>query len=61
MKIGGDYVVYFDCYMKGAYGAILSKDLTHWEDVSGQLVMPKGARHGTVLKVPGSVIANLLK
>ena len=60
IKIGDDYVVYFDCYTRERYGAVRSRDLKTWEDASAQLVMPKGARHGTVLKVPGSLIANLI-
>jgi hypothetical protein len=60
IEIGDDYIVYFDCYTQERYGALRSKDLQHWDDVSAQLVMPKGARHGTVLAVPSAVIANLL-
>jgi beta-galactosidase len=50
-------VVYFDCYTRGRYGAVRSKDLKTWEDVSGQLSMPEGARHGSVLEVEEKVIA----
>jgi len=59
-QLGDDYVVYFDCYMQGRYGAARSKDLKTWEDASAQLMMPEGARHGAALQVPGSVIAKLL-
>lgn len=60
IKIGHDYVVYYDCYTRGCYGAIRSHDLNHWEDLSPQLCLPEGARHGSMLAVPSSVITCLL-
>lgn len=58
-KLGEDYVVYFDCYTRGRYGAVRSKDLKTWEDVSDKLSMPEGARHGFVLEVEEKVIGGL--
>lgn len=60
IKIGDWWHVYFDKYRDKKYGVIRSKDLAHWEDVSDQLVLPKGIRHGTVLSVPRAVV-NLLR
>ena len=48
--------MYFDKYRDHQYGVIRSKDLVNWEDVSDQLVVPKGIRHGTVLRVPRAVV-----
>ena len=59
-RINADYVVYFDCYTKGLYGAMRSRDLKSWEDISGQLAFIPGARHGTVLKVSRSVVESLV-
>ena len=59
IRIGDDYVVYFDCYTKGCYGAVRSRNLKDWEDVTSRLTFPKGARHGTVLQVPKSVADRL--
>ncbi|PMD99109.1 beta-galactosidase [Siphonobacter sp. BAB-5405] len=56
----GDYVyVYFDKYTEHKYGAIRSKDMEHWEDVSDQVEFPKGTRHGTVLKVSSALVKSL--
>lgn len=53
----GKYVyVYFDKYTEHKYGVIRSKDLRVWEDISGQLKFPIGARHGTAFKVSNEVI-----
>ena len=56
-----DYVyVYFDKYRDHQYGAVRSKDMKNWEDISGQVDFPKGLRHGTVLKVSGRVFNDLM-
>jgi beta-galactosidase len=56
----GEYVyVYFDKYRDHKYGVIRSKDMKNWEDVSEQLVVPKGLRHGTVIKVSEAVFTKM--
>jgi len=51
LKMGDQWIVYFDKYTQHQYGAIQSTDLKTWTDVSDKLVMPKGIRHGTVFTV----------
>jgi hypothetical protein len=52
VKVGDDYIVYFDEYRWGRYGAIRSRDLKNWNDVSKLMSFPKQARHGSVFPVP---------
>jgi len=59
-KIGEFWYVYFDCYTEHRYGAMRTKDFETWEDVSDQLEVPKGMRHGTVLAVGRRFFAPLL-
>lgn len=59
IKIGEWWHVYFDKYRDKKYGVIRSKDFATWEDVSAQLVLPAGIRHGTVLRVPRAVVEGL--
>jgi beta-xylosidase len=61
LRLGNEYIVYFDCYRDQLYGAVTSKDLVHWQDVSARVVMPAGAHHGTALEVPIAVLSPLLK
>ncbi|MDP4206593.1 MAG: glycoside hydrolase family 43 protein, partial [Bacteroidota bacterium] len=51
INLNGAWIVYFDKYTQGKYGAVCSTDLVNWEDISDQIEFPKGVRHGTVLKV----------
>lgn len=56
----GEYVyVYFDKYREHKYGAIRSKDLTTWEEVSDSITMPRGIRHGTTFSVTESFFNEL--
>ena len=61
IKIGNTWFVYFDRYREQRYGAVISKDLKHWKDVTGKISFPKGARHGTVFQVKEEILAHLLK
>lgn len=51
VKIGDEWIVYFDKYRDHKYGAIASKDLKEWKDVSGKINLPAGIRHGTIFKI----------
>lgn len=60
IRIGGDFYIYFDHYAKPQYyGAVRSRDLAHWQDISDQLSFPNGARHGTVLRVADNVVQRI--
>ncbi len=51
IKINGEWIVYFDKYRDHKYGAVASKDLVNWTDVSEKISFPAGVRHGTVFKI----------
>lgn len=64
LRIGDEYLVYFDAYTKKHYGALRSKDLKTWEDVTAQMSFPNEGtpqrmRHGTVIEVPLALIDTL--
>jgi beta-xylosidase len=60
VKIDNDWIVYFDKYKINQIGAVKSKDLVQWEDISHQLSFPEGAQHGYVSNVPRSKLQHLL-
>ncbi len=59
LKIDDWWIVYFDKYMNHTMGAVRSKDLKNWEDISDQVSFPEGTRHGTVFKVSGDLFQKL--
>jgi hypothetical protein len=67
VKIGDEYLIYYDAYATGSYGALRSRDLAAtWEQVPPAELhfpfagTPERMRHGTVLEVPRALI-NLIE
>ena len=61
LKIKGNWLVYFDKYRDHKYGAIRSSDLVNWTDVSEQVSLPKGIRHGSITMITKKELKRLLK
>ena len=61
LRVGDQWIVYFDRYREHRYGALASSDLKAWTDVSASLVLPNGIRHGTAFEIPSSDAARLLE
>lgn len=59
LKVGQRWMVYFDKYTQGRYGAMASSDLETWHDISDQVHFPRGTRHGTAFEVAPSVLEKL--
>lgn len=64
VRLGAEFLLYFDAYMNKRYGVLRSRDLEHWEDASHLLRLPdegtpRRPRHGTVIAVPRALIAGL--
>lgn len=59
LQIDGRWHIYFDKYIEGEFGVVVSDDLEQWRDASGDLVVPDEMRHGTVLHVPAAVAERL--
>lgn len=45
------WFVYFEKYTEGKNGPIVSEDIEHWKDLSFELIMLNGAKHGTVIEI----------
>ena len=58
----GDFVyVYFDKYHDHKYGAVRSKNMKDWEDISDKVSFSAGVRHGTAFKVSNEIFKNLIQ
>jgi hypothetical protein len=61
LRVGEEVLVYFDHYARPQYyGAVRSRDLVTWDDISKRVRFPEGTRHGTALTVPRSKVRHLL-
>jgi len=61
LKIGNNWILYFDKYTEHKYGAISSADLKNWEDISDRISLPKGIRHGSILGISAKQLDQLKK
>ena len=59
VKINDTWYVYFDKYTEKKMGAVTSKDLIKWEDISDKIIFPEGVRHGTVFQVSEKILSGL--
>ncbi len=54
--IGEWTYVYYDRYRDGSWGAVRSRDLKSWENISSRINFPQGARHGTVVRADAELV-----
>lgn len=60
LKVGDDWLIYFDAYRKKIYGAISTRDFKTFKDITAEVSFPEGHKHGTALKVPRAILDGLL-
>jgi hypothetical protein len=61
LKIGDDWLIYFDAYRQKIYGAVKTRDFKTFTDVTGEISFPEGCRHGTAFQVPREILDGLLR
>lgn len=60
-KVGNDYLVYYDSYGDFSYKASKTSDFIHFTDVSSEISLPKGHKHGTIFMVDKKIVERLKK
>ncbi|MGD9555720.1 MAG: glycoside hydrolase family 43 protein [Mangrovibacterium sp.] len=61
VKTGDQYLIYYDAYRDKTFGASRTADFIHFEDVSAEISLPPGHKHGTVFKAGKGIIDGLIK
>ncbi|MCX2452517.1 glycoside hydrolase family 43 protein [Pedobacter sp. PLR] len=59
VKIGKDWLIYYDAYGEKRYAALKTRDFKNFKDVSAETVIPKGHKHGTIVTVNRRTIESL--
>ncbi|MBC7947385.1 MAG: glycoside hydrolase family 43 protein [Chitinophagaceae bacterium] len=59
VKVNNEWLIYFDAYQKKIYEAISTKDFSHFKNVTSEVKVPQGHKHGTIVKVRKKVVENL--
>ncbi len=60
-KVKDNYLIYFDEYRNFSFGAVKTKDFIHFTNITKEISVPQGHKHGTIFTVPAFVIDNLKK
>jgi hypothetical protein len=60
LHVSKETILYFDAYTRHRYEALATTDFKTWRDVSKELTMPTGIRHGTAFAVSDAVVKRLL-
>ncbi len=60
-KVGDEYLIYFDQYKDKIYGAVKTKDFKSFTNITKEISVPEGHKHGTIFKVNKKVLNKLLK
>ncbi|RZJ91227.1 MAG: arabinosidase [Chryseobacterium sp.] len=61
VKVKNDWLIYFDAYGQKIYSAYKTSDFKSFKDVTGEVSIPEGHKHGTIIKVKRKVIERLRK
>ena len=60
LKVGDDWLIYFDAYHDKIYGAMKTRDFNTFTDVTKEVSFPPEHKHGTAIKVPREILEKLL-
>ena len=61
LKVGDDWLIYFDAYREKIYGAVRTRDFINFTNITSQVSFPEGHKHGTAIQVPREILDGLLK
>lgn len=61
VKVKNDWLIYFDAYGQKIYSAYKTSDFKTFKDVTKEVSIPEGHKHGTIIKVKRKVIEGLRK
>jgi Glycosyl hydrolases family 43 len=60
-KVGDDYLIYYDQYRDKIFGAMKTKDFKTFTDITKEVSLPEGHKHGTIFEVKKKTVKQLLK
>jgi hypothetical protein len=61
IRPGKDWIIYYDAYGENRFGAVKTRDFKIFTDISGEISMPEGTKHGTMISVRRSVLDHILE
>ena len=59
-KVGKDYLIYYDRYRDKSFGAMRTRDFKTFTDVTNEVSLPKGHKHGTIFMIKRKELKKLI-
>ncbi|WP_417361221.1 glycoside hydrolase family 43 protein [Galbibacter sp.] len=56
----GKFIIYYDNYGEKNYAAVATEDFHEFEDISDQIKLPEGHKHGTITKISKAALQGLV-
>lgn len=50
-RVGEEWLIFFDLYRQYRFGAVKTRDFKTFTDVTGEIRIPRGHKHGTILMI----------
>lgn len=60
-KVGKSYLIYYDQYKDKIFGAMKTTDFKSFTDVTKEVSVPVGHKHGTIFMVKRKILHNMIK
>ncbi len=60
-KVGKDYLIYYDQYRDKIFGAKKTRDFKTFSDITNEVTLPQGHKHGTIFMVSKKELSKLKK
>jgi beta-xylosidase len=60
VKVKDNWLIYYDSYRKSIYGAAITHDFVNFRDITNEVSVPKGHKHGTILTVKKKIVKHLI-
>lgn len=61
VKVGKKWLLYYDNYGSKNYKALSTSDFVNFEDVSSQIQLPEGHKHGTITTISKKTLKKLIE
>ena len=60
-RVGNDWLIYFDAYRDKIYGAVKTTDFGTFTDISDEVSVPEGHKHGTIFMVDDRLLNRIIE
>jgi hypothetical protein len=61
VRIGKEWLIYYDAYRAKKYGAVKTRNFKTFTDISGEIIVPEGHKHGTIFIAPEKILKALIR